>query len=313
MGGRSASKFEAGHPCLAPVPALAIPQASDPQGALATERLKVLESNRAIASITGWRVLAVELERIDPDTGAIAAGHLLGGASPHLLGLLILWLRRRGPGLGGAAGGPGLAPRRAPLGEGVWAARSEGAMYLGPVMAADSRAPEERGDHVGVTGYLKALAYLSFTMALGGALATALWSRPPLVYWPLLVAMFVVYVGAMLWILRHWVSWAVSGAAVTTARLVPRPVWPAIVFPGAYFVLGFSLLGWGAAAVQPTLLGFLTVQMLVFGVLSWRGSRAVHRWESQSGSRLLMVPRLGADRSDFLVQTPIDISGDRVP
>ena len=186
-------------------------------------------------------------------------------------------------------------------------------MYLGPVMAADSRAPEESCDHVGVAGYLKALAYLSVTMALGGALATALWSRPPLIYWPLLVAMFVVYAGAMLWVLRHWVSWAVSGATVTTARWAPRQVWPAIVFPGAVFVLAFSLLGLVAAAVQPTLLGFLTVQMLVFGVLSWRGYRAVQRWESQSGSRLLVVARLGADRSDFLVQTHIDISGDSVP
>jgi len=38
----------------------------------------------------------------------------------------------------------------------------------------------------------------------------------------------------------------------------------------------------------------------------------VRRWESQSGSRLLIVVRFGADRSDFLVQTDCDTNEDRV-
>ena len=186
-------------------------------------------------------------------------------------------------------------------------------MYIGPMVAADSRAPGERCDHTDVAGYFEALAYLLVIMALGGVIATAVCLRPPLTYWPVLIAGFVVYVGAMLWILRRWVSWAVSGAATTTARLAPRPVSRAIMFPGTWLILAFALLGLVVAMVQPKLLGFISIQMLVFGVLSWQGARSVRRWESQSGSRLLIVARLGADRSDFLIQTDCDITGDRVP
>jgi len=186
-------------------------------------------------------------------------------------------------------------------------------MYIGPMVAADSGAPGERCDHTYVAGYFEALAYLLVIMALGGAIATVVWLRPPLTYWPALMAGFVFCVGAMLWILRRWVSWAVSGAATTTARLAPRPVSRAVVFPGAWLILAFALLGLVVATVQPKFLGFLSIQMLVFGVLSWRGSRSVRRWESQSGSRLLIVARLGAARSDFLIQTDCDINGDRVP
>ncbi len=120
-------------------------------------------------------------------------------------------------------------------------------------------------------------------------------------YWPLLMAMFVFELGTMALLLRHWVSWAVSGAATTRARLAPRPVRQAIVFPAAFFVLLYSLLDSVVAAVQPTGLGILSVQVLVFGVLCWWGSRGVRRWESRSGSRLLIVatdfPQVGQVKS----------------
>ena len=86
-----------------------------------------------------------------------------------------------------------------------------------------------------------------------------------------------------------------------------------MVLPAAAFVLLYAPLVAVVAAVQPTFLGILSNQMLVFGVLAWWGSRGVRRWESQSGSRLLIVARVGADRSDFLVQTAPDRSGDRFP
>lgn len=181
------------------------------------------------------------------------------------------------------------------------------------MVAADRRPPGERCDHTDVAGYFQALAYLFVIVALGAVLATAFWLRPPLIYWPALMAIFVFYVGAMLGMLRHWVGRAVSRAASTTARLTTRPVSRAVVLPGTWFVSAFALLGWGVATVQPMFLGFLSVQVLVFGVLFWRGARSVCRWESQSGSRLLMAVRLGADRSDFLVQTGCDLNGDRAP
>ncbi|MDA8394131.1 MAG: hypothetical protein M0T72_02635 [Candidatus Dormibacteraeota bacterium] len=61
----------------------------------------------------------MELGRIDPDSGPIGAGHLTGGSSPHILGLLILELRRRVLGLGAAACCPGLAHIPAMLAEGA--------------------------------------------------------------------------------------------------------------------------------------------------------------------------------------------------
>lgn len=186
-------------------------------------------------------------------------------------------------------------------------------IYHRPVVAAGSSAPEERCEHTDAAGYLKALSYLFILVALGGAVATAVRLRPPAIYWPLLIGLFVFELGSMALVSRHWVEWAVSGAASTRARLNPRPVSRAVVLPAAAFVLLYAPLVAVIAAVQPTFLGILSNQMLVFGVLAWWGSRGVRRWESQSGSRLLIVARVGADRSDFLVQTAPDRSGDRFP
>ncbi|MHB1575191.1 MAG: acetyl-CoA C-acyltransferase [Candidatus Dormibacteria bacterium] len=108
----------ADHPYLATVPALALQQALDRQhGALTTQDLRVLEINEAFASvaITSSRMLEVELDRVNPNGGAIAIGHPIGASGARILGGLILELRRRGGGVGGATICSGLAQGEATL------------------------------------------------------------------------------------------------------------------------------------------------------------------------------------------------------
>jgi acetyl-CoA C-acetyltransferase len=108
----------ADHPYLATVPALALQQALDRQhGGLTTQDLKVVEINEAFASvvITSSRMLEVELDRVNPNGGAIAIGHPIGASGARILGGLILELRRRGGGVGGATICSGLAQGEATL------------------------------------------------------------------------------------------------------------------------------------------------------------------------------------------------------
>ncbi len=108
----------ADHPYLATVPALALQQALDRQvGAITSQDLKVVEINEAFASvvITSSRMLELEADRVNPNGGAIAIGHPIGASGARILGALILELRRRGGGLGGATICSGLAQGEATL------------------------------------------------------------------------------------------------------------------------------------------------------------------------------------------------------
>ncbi len=108
----------ADHPYLATVPALAMQQALDRWGGgLTTEDLRVVEINEAFASValTSARMLEVELDRINPNGGAIAIGHPIGASGARILGGLVLELRRRGGGFGGATICSGLAQGEATL------------------------------------------------------------------------------------------------------------------------------------------------------------------------------------------------------
>ncbi len=108
----------ADHPYLATVPALALQQALDrQQGGLTTQDLRILEINEAFASvvITSSRMLEVDLDRVNPNGGAIAVGHPIGASGARILGGLILELRRRGGGVGGATICSGLAQGEATL------------------------------------------------------------------------------------------------------------------------------------------------------------------------------------------------------
>ncbi|MHB1500967.1 MAG: acetyl-CoA C-acyltransferase [Candidatus Dormibacteria bacterium] len=108
----------ADHPYLATVPALALQQALDrQQGALTSQDLKVVEINEAFASvaITSARMLEVDLDRVNPNGGAIAIGHPIGASGARILGSLILELGRRGGGVGGATICSGLAQGEATL------------------------------------------------------------------------------------------------------------------------------------------------------------------------------------------------------
>ncbi len=108
----------ADHPYLATVPALALQQAMDrQQGALSSQDLKLVEINEAFASvaIVSSRMLEVDLDRVNPNGGAIAIGHPIGASGARILGSLILELRRRGGGIGGATICSGLAQGEATL------------------------------------------------------------------------------------------------------------------------------------------------------------------------------------------------------
>ncbi|MHB8393288.1 MAG: thiolase family protein [Candidatus Dormibacteria bacterium] len=108
----------ADHPYLATVPAMAMQRALDRQGGgMTTEDLRVLEINEAFASValTSARMLEVELDRVNPNGGAIAIGHPIGASGARILGGLVLELRRRGGGVGGATICSGLAQGEATL------------------------------------------------------------------------------------------------------------------------------------------------------------------------------------------------------
>ena len=91
-------------------PARAIEAASAAAG-VAVADLDVLEMNEAFAgvSLLSARELGVDLDRVNPNGGAIALGHPLGMSGARIVLSLALELRRRGGGIGaaGLCGGGG--------------------------------------------------------------------------------------------------------------------------------------------------------------------------------------------------------------
>ncbi|MHB8332103.1 MAG: thiolase family protein, partial [Candidatus Dormibacteria bacterium] len=108
----------ADHPYLATVPALALEHAlAKTKGALTTQDLDVIEINEAFASVvlTSARMLELDLDRVNPNGGAIAIGHPIGASGARILSACVLELRRRGGGVGAATICSGLAQGEAAL------------------------------------------------------------------------------------------------------------------------------------------------------------------------------------------------------
>ena len=108
----------ADHPYLATVPALALQRALDKTGgALTTQELQVVEINEAFASVvlTSARMLELDMDRVNPNGGAIAIGHPIGASGARILASCVLELRRRGGGVGAATICSGLAQGEATL------------------------------------------------------------------------------------------------------------------------------------------------------------------------------------------------------
>ena len=106
------------HPYLATVPATALAQAmSKVGGGLNAPDLRVVEINEAFASvvITSSRMLELDLDRVNPNGGAIAVGHPVGASGARILASCILELRRRGGGVGAATICSGTAQGEATL------------------------------------------------------------------------------------------------------------------------------------------------------------------------------------------------------
>ncbi|HUY57561.1 MAG TPA: acetyl-CoA C-acyltransferase [Candidatus Micrarchaeaceae archaeon] len=108
----------ADHPYLATVPATALAQAmSKIGGGLNAPDLQVVEINEAFASvvITSSRMLELDLDRVNPNGGAIAVGHPVGASGARILASCVLELRRRGGGVGAATICSGTAQGEATL------------------------------------------------------------------------------------------------------------------------------------------------------------------------------------------------------
>ncbi|HUY61734.1 MAG TPA: acetyl-CoA C-acyltransferase [Candidatus Dormibacteraeota bacterium] len=106
------------HPYLATVPALALERAlARTGGVLTAPDLAVVEINEAFAAVvlTSSRMLGLDLERVNPNGGAIAVGHPIGASGARILGSLVHELRRRGGGYGAATICSGLAQGEATL------------------------------------------------------------------------------------------------------------------------------------------------------------------------------------------------------
>lgn len=166
-----------------------------------------------------------------------------------------------------------------------------------------SPARVERSEYTVAGGYFEVMAVALAVIGLGMAVGTTAWLRPPLVYWPALLGVLASCAAAMLWLMRKWLPKIIREAASTSAIISARPLASSAVLPCAYLVVAMGLFGLLVAQVDPKFLGFTSIQMLVFSALFWRNAQVITRWEQQSGSRLLMRPRLGANRSDFLIQS----------
>ncbi len=97
------------HPrLLATVPAQAAEVALRKLG-MAAKDVDLWEINEAFASVTliSQRRLGIDLDRVNPNGGAIALGHPIGASGGRILLTLIYELRRRGGGIGVAAICPG--------------------------------------------------------------------------------------------------------------------------------------------------------------------------------------------------------------
>ncbi|WP_105035518.1 acetyl-CoA C-acyltransferase [Cryobacterium aureum] len=86
-------------------PAGAINNALSRSGTLTVKDLDLVEINEAFASVAllSSRQLGLDLDRVNPNGGAIALGHPVGMSGARLVLTLALELRRRGGGIGAAA------------------------------------------------------------------------------------------------------------------------------------------------------------------------------------------------------------------
>ena len=106
------------HPYLATVPATALARAlGKTGGGLTAPDLTVVEINEAFASVvlTSSRMLELELDRVNPNGGAIAVGHPVGASGARILTACVAELRRRGGGVGAATICSGTAQGEATL------------------------------------------------------------------------------------------------------------------------------------------------------------------------------------------------------
>src|SRR3954468_2781588 len=89
---------------LARTPANATKKVLDKAG-IGIDDIDLFEINEAFASvaINSMRMLGIDEEKVNVNSGAIALGHPIGASGARILGSLVLELRRRGGGLGVAA------------------------------------------------------------------------------------------------------------------------------------------------------------------------------------------------------------------
>ena len=155
--------------------------------------------------------------------------------------------------------------------------------------------------------YLKGLAAALAACGVSLGTATAMWLKPPPLYYPEMAGILAVYGAAMTLLLRRWVGWATAQAATTSARLQPRALRAPLLVVGGYLAVAVTGLGLLVAAADPKLLGFTAAQLLVFAFLNWRMAGAAARWEEGTGSRLLLLPRPLPSRQSFLIQLPVEL------
>ncbi len=92
------------YPSLHTVPAMALERALK-RGGLAASDLGLVEINEAFAAVPihSARMLGVEEDIVNVNGGAVALGHPIGASGARIVLTLVMEMRRRGVGLGGAA------------------------------------------------------------------------------------------------------------------------------------------------------------------------------------------------------------------
>lgn len=165
---------------------------------------------------------------------------------------------------------------------------------------AQSRA--ESSDFTGPVGYFRGLAMVLGTAGVGTFVVNAIRWHPPPIYWLFALGWFLPYALIVLWLLRHTADRMIAMALTTPAEITPRSI-AISIWPTALFIFAVvALLDLGEALWFPRGLGFTAIQMLTFAAVLLYGVRRIADHERSFGAQLLVRPRIGPNRSDFLLR-----------
>ncbi|MHB1641022.1 MAG: hypothetical protein ACYCUD_14585 [Candidatus Dormibacteria bacterium] len=170
-------------------------------------------------------------------------------------------------------------------------------------MAADESAEMvERSPYVDATRFTSGIGVLLTAAGVGTAVATAVWLRPRAIYWVVLLGFLAVMAAVTLRSEQKRSTRILEQASSTSATLTPRRVGMPLLWTSLFVSATLAALSFAVATIDPAVLGTLSGTALTGGAMMLLQVRWIRAWETRTGFRLLVRPRLGRNRSDFLIQ-----------